>query len=201
MKIRSIIAMFALLCLALAGCNDKDDIVEDQREEIVRYLTSSHKPRLIAQEDVPNSIEDQPHFYERLNKSLYRYIATYYEEGRDARPQVKMGDKVSLVFMAANFEGSQPSLDDVYLTNDPNILSQLAEAGLNTQFWSSEPLVVELGHTKILDGVAESLIGCRLGDQVEAYMTLEKAYDNEVIGVVPKDASVVWIYVIADIAK
>lgn len=201
MRIRSIIATCAMFCLAFAGCGEKEDIVEDQRNDIVRYLTSSHNPRLIAQEDVANSIESQPHFYERLNQNLYRYIATYYDEGREALPQVEMGDKVSLVFMAAAFEGSAPALNQVYLTNDANVLSQLAQAGLNTTYWSSEPLVVELGHTKIIDGVVESLVGCRLGDQVEAYMTLEAAYDKEVLGVVPKDSAVVWIYVITDVVK
>lgn len=201
MRICSIIAMVTLLALTLVGCKDKGDIVDEQRNDIVRYLTSSHDPRLISQEDVATSIVNQPPFYERLNKNLYRYIATYYDQGRDALPKIEWGDKVTLTFMAAVFDGYAPSLNKVYLTNDANVLAQLAEAGLNTTYWSSEPLVVELGYTKILDGVAQSLVGCALGDQVEAYMTLEAAYDNSVIGVVPKDASVVWYYVITDVVK
>ena len=46
---------------------------------------------------------------------------------------------------------------------------------------------------------ATSLIGCREGDKVEAYMTLDAAYGDDVVGVVPLQSAVVWYYTIESV--
>ncbi len=186
----------AISVVLLAGCNDEEDAVGSQRQNIVRYLTSSHEPRLIAESDVENSLEFQPPFYEQVDYNVYRYIATYYDEGRDARQEVKWGDQVQLTYVGYRFTGSQPQLNTVYTTNDESVLAQLKETGLNIDYWNTEPLTIILGRSDIIKGVEISLQGCHLGDLVEVYMTYEAAYDKNVVGVLPKESSIAWIYTI-----
>ena len=188
--------MAMVLVVILAGCNNEEDTIDSQRQTIVRYLTSSHDPRLIAKADIENSLEYQPHFYEQLDYNVYRYIATYYDQGRDQRPEVKPGDRVQLTYMGYRFSGSAPTVRDVYSTNDKGVLSQLEEAGLNVKYWSTEPLTINFGASSIIKGVELSLSGCRLGDVVEVYMTYDAAYDKNMVGVIPKESSVAWIYTI-----
>ena len=195
-------AIFALMGLTLAvGCSDDDTELTSQRDDIVRFLTSTHVPRLIAQEDVANSLEVNPEFYEKLNLDLYRYVADYYNEERESRTLVEPGDEVSLTFTAYTFTGGMPRAATAYYTNDSTVLAELRELGLNTEYWSAEPLVINLGSTSIINGVKESLIGCREGDSVEVYMTYEEAYKNKVVGIVPHHSAVAWYYTIDSVVK
>lgn len=189
------------MCLIfVVGCGGEEvDVAEQQRSSIERYLTSSHMPRLVNVKDIGSSLEMNPPFYERFENSVYRYIATYYDEGRDAKPAIKQGDEVTLTFTAYVFSGNTPTRSSVYLTNDATVLAELKAAGLNTDFWSVEPLRIKIGETNIIKGVSTSLIGCREGDVVEAYMTLDAAYDNKVVGVVPKQSAVAWFYTIESV--
>ena len=197
MKIKLFTSLCAILCLMLAvGCANSDEVADTQRTNIERYLTSSHVPRLINVTEVENSLERNPAFYERIDYSIYRYIATYYDEDRKAKPAIKQGDEVTITFTAYVFTGSAPTLSSVYMTNDLSVINALGQAGLNTDYWEAEPLTIKIGQTNIIKGVATSLIGCREGDVVEAYMTLDAAYDNKVVGVVPKGSSVAWFYTI-----
>ena len=202
MNLKFITTFFAAMALALlVGCNDDDKIVESQRTSIERYLTSSHSPRLIAKEDVVNTTVVNPPFYERLSVDLYRYIATYYNEGRDARTEVAYGDEVEIVYTAYVFKGSAPKVNMTYATNDADVIAQLAELGLNVEYWSEEPLKIKLGSTNIIIGLEKSLLGCREGDIVEAYMTPRVAYDDKGMGVVVRDTPVMWRNTIRSVAK
>ena len=190
------------MCLTLVvGCNEEDTALTTQQEQIVRYLTSSHDPRLIAEEKVSNSMVPNPPFYERLNTSTYRYIATYYDAGRSSKRKVTVGDEVELIFEAYEFTGNAPSLKALYYTNNADLIAKLADNGLNTEFWSTEPLKVKIGSGDIIKGVDMSLIDCREGDVVEVYMAFDTAYDKHVVGVVPSKSSVVWAYQIKSIVK
>lgn len=191
----------AMLLLLFAGCSEEEDVADTQRTSIVNFLTSSHVPRLIAVEDVPEALERDPAFYERIDYNVFRYIATYYDEGRNAKPALQVGDEVQLTFTAYIFTGSAPQLSSVYLTNDQSVIDALRGEGLNTQYWSAEPLRVKIGETNIIKGVELSLIGCREGDSVEVYMTLDAAYGDEVVGVVPKESSVAWFYTIDPVVQ
>lgn len=202
MKLRLIIAAFAVVGMAfLVGCGDDDETVTNQRNDIVQFLTSSHVPRLIDKEDLDSSLEENPNFYEALNLDLYRYVSTYYDADRDSRTMVDAGDVVSLTYTAYTFSGGMPSINSVYISNDTTVISQLKQAGLNPEYWSNEPLVVNLDETNIIKGVSRSLIGCRQGDKVEVYMTLEEAYKDEVVGMVPHKSAVAWFYTIDSVTK
>lgn len=197
MKLKLLIGLCAAMCLILTvGCGDDVDVAETQRSNIERYLTSSHTPRLINVKEVENSLVPNPPFYELIDFSVYRYIATYYDADRKLKPAIKQGDEVTLTFTAYVFTGSAPSLSSVYLSNDQSVINALREAGLNADYWDVEPLTIKIGETNIIKGVTTSLIGCREGDSVEAYMTLDAAYEDDVVGVVPKESSVAWFYTI-----
>ncbi len=202
MKLRLIITLLAaLVTMLMVGCNDDDKIVESQRTSIERYLASSHVPRLIAKEEVANSIMVNPPFYERFGLDVYRYIATYYDQGREQRTEVEMGCEVELVYTAYRFTNSAPNINMVYMTNDADVIASLAESGLNTEYWSEEVLKVKLGTTNIIKGIEKSLLGCREGDVVEVYMTQRAAYDDKAVGVVERDSPVMWHYTIQSVKK
>ena len=194
MVIKCLVAIMFLV--VGVGCNGEEEAVDTQRQNIERFLTSTHDPRLIAQADVENSLEYQPAFYERLGYNIFRYIATYYDQGRELRREVKAGDKVEITYVGFRFTGSKFTLADVYATNDESMLAQLEEAGLDGQYWETEPLTIIFGQSNIINGVEASLNGCREGDVVEVYMTYEEAYDKNVVGVLPKESPIAWIYTI-----
>ena len=200
MKLRLSILIFAVLSLVcVVGCNDVDDIVVKQRSDIERYLNSTHSPRLVSAEQAEQ--DGSLDFYDIFELNTYRYIATYYDEGRDTKAEVEYGDELNLSLTAYVFTGSVPRAEAVYFTNEETMIARLAELGLNTEYWTTDPVVIKLGDTNIIKGVEQSLLGCREGDRVEVYMTLETAYESEAVGIVPSNSSVVWIFTITSVEK
>lgn len=200
MKMRLPIFLLVVLCLSyVVGCNDVDEIVGKQREDIERYLTSTHAPRLVSAEQAEQ--DGSRDFYDIFELNTYRYIATYYDEGRDAKVEVEYGYELNLSLTAYVFTGSVPRAEAVYFTNEESMITRLAELGLNTEYWTTDPVVIKLGDTNIIKGVEQSLLGCREGDRVEVYMTLETAYESEAVGIVPSNSSVVWIFTITSVEK
>ena len=203
MKSRIWIAfMVAASLLCSVACGDEAvDVAETQRNSIVSYLTSSHSPRLINKKDVGQALEKNPPFYEQVEYNTFRYIDDYYNPERESRVQVAEGDEVELTFTAYIFSGSTPAVSAIYLTNDQVQIDELRKTGLNVEYWKTEPLKMKIGQTNIIKGVEESLIGCREGDRVEVYMTLDAAYGDEVVGVVPLESSVAWYYTIDKVVR
>lgn len=193
--------MAVTVSLLPVACEDNDEALTSQHQRIVSYLTSSHVPQLVSEEDAETSLEPNPAFYELIDQQVYRYISTYYDAGRDSRPLVESGDEVQITYTAYIFTGSVPRTSSVYMTNDATVLAALVEEGLNAEYWSTDPLTVKLGETDIIKGMEMSLLGCREGDSVEAYMTFEAAYGSGEVGIVPVESSVVWIYTIDKVVK
>ena len=191
----------ASLLFSVACGDEAVDVAETQRNSIVSYLTSSHSPRLINKKDVGQALEKNPPFYEQVEYNTFRYIDDYYNPERESRVQVAEGDEVELTFTAYIFSGSKPAVSAIYLTNDQVQIDALQNTGLNVEYWKAEPLKVKIGQTNIIKGVEVSLIGCREGDSVEVYMTLDAAYGDDVVGVVPLESSVVWYYTIDKVVR
>ena len=191
----------ASLLFSVACGDEAVDVAETQRNSIVSYLTSSHSPRLINKKDVGQALEKNPPFYEQVEYNTFRYIDDYYNPERESRVQVTEGDDVELTFTAYIFSGSKPAVSAIYLTNDQAQIDALQNTGLNVEYWKAEPLRVKIGQTNIIKGVEVSLIGCREGDSVEVYMTLDAAYGDDVVGVVPLESSVVWYYTIDKVVR
>ncbi|MBQ2394168.1 MAG: hypothetical protein II307_00215, partial [Alistipes sp.] len=77
------IAIFVIGLLLLVGCKQEDEILSKQQESTVRYLESSHSPRLISEKAVAESLEENPPYYTSYGNVAWRYIATMYDEGRN----------------------------------------------------------------------------------------------------------------------
>ena len=113
--------------MPLVACTDDDDAIESQRSDIVRYLTSTHVPRLISAEDAESSLEVDPPFYDAIDRVVYRYIYNYYDEGRDERSLVEWGDEVELTYTAYVFTGGVPRIESIYASNDADVIEALVE--------------------------------------------------------------------------
>lgn len=195
-SIRNIISVLVVLCAVLlgVGCNnDTDTVLTAQQSAIEKYLTGSHQPRLIAESDLGESLEENPAFYTRWGLDLYRYIATYYDEGRESRPEVARNSTIEIVYTAYIFKSGSPTVTDMFATNDAESLAKLEEAGLDTEYeWTTDPMEITIGQSQLVDGLETALEGCREGDSVEVYMTFEQGYGNNYIGKVPSKSSLVW---------
>jgi len=200
--------MTAALCaVLLASCSDEEEILSRQQESIVSYLTSSHVPALLSEQDAAESLDENPPYFTTLGNTIYRYVEDVYNPDRLLRPEVGRGDRVTLTFAAYVFGGSTPSLAQLYYTNDAELVGQLENEGLNPAFWVGAdgipaPLEVRIGDGSLLGSIEEALVGCREGDAVEVYLTYNMAYgDKIVVGVVPKQSPIAFFCTIDQVKR
>lgn len=203
MAVKRLIYMAMLVASALMyGCENDVDMLTNQKDQIVKYLTNSR--RMVAQEEVGSVIEDNPPFYTAFGQSVYRHITNYYEAGRDEWSEVGDNSSVKIEFAAYTFSGTEPTINDLYWSNIPAVISEFeSKSGHNYSdlIWSDEPVVVQLGRGEVIDGLAAALVGCRDQDSVQVYMTSEAAYGKQIIGSVPKNSSVAWYIKILNVIK
>lgn len=192
--------LFTILFLLplLVGCKQEDTLLTE-RDNIEKYLTSSR--RMVAEEDLGTVIENDPPFYNVFGRYAYRHIVNYYDAEREDKSVVEWGDNLQIRFTAYIFTGSEPSQSAIYLSNVPEVIEQLGKKSDNTLAWSSEPLHIKLGTTKILKGVESVLPGCHEADSVQVFMTSDLAYGDEIMGVVPKQSMVAWYMRIEKVTK
>lgn len=193
----------ALMVMALVSCNNENDtVLTSQQTSISRYLTTSHQPKLIPESEIANALDNEPQFYTNWELDIYRYIATYYDEGREDKAVVERGSEIAITYKAYIFSGSKPTMDNLYATNDAATIAELEAQGLNTSYeWSDEPMVVTMGREEILPGLETALIGCVEGDSVEIYLTFDAAYGKHYVGMVPAKSAVVWYIDIVSVTK
>ena len=120
------LSVAALLC---GGCKDDEDIFTPQKNAILRYLTSSR--RMVAESEVGSVIEENPAFYTQFGQSVYRHIPTYYNSDREEWSQVEAGSTVSIAFNAYVFEGTEPTINDVYWSNIPKTITEVESTSKN----------------------------------------------------------------------
>ena len=201
-KIVCFVAVALVAMVALSCSNENDTVLTSQQTSISRYLTSSHQPRLIPEAEIPNSLDNEPQFYTQWGLDIYRYIATYYDEGRDEKSVVEHDSVVSMTYSAYIFGGSKPTISNLYATNDAENIATLEAAGLNTSYeWTDEPMVVTFGREEIIPALETALVGCVEGDRVEVYLTYDVAYGKHYVGFVPPKSAVVWIIDINSVTK
>lgn len=170
-----------------------------ERDKIVKYLTSSL--HLIAEEDLSNSLDENPPFYSTFGRYAYRYIVNYYDADREAKPIINWGDKIAIRFNAYTFTGSEPTNSAIYWSNVSEVIEQLGKKSGNTLDWSKEPLQITLGTTSILAGLEHTLPGCHEADSLQVFMTSNLAYGDNAINVVPKNSMVAWYMKIEKVLK
>lgn len=194
----AILAFSALLFAA--GCKQDDEVLPGQKKNIESFLTGSHVPRLIAEEDVPASIDVDPPYYTVSGDAVYRYIANVYDEERASRPEVGRRSRVTITYRAYLFENRVIDAKTMpYDSNDPALADALYEDGLTPGAWVFEPLVVEMDGGGIINGLRWALLGCREGDAVEAYMTYNMAYGDENFGIIPRESPVAWFFTVDEV--
>ena len=194
--------LFACLALAgalLAGCSDEEDVLPDQQKRMESYLRSTHAPRLVHEQEIA---DEQLPCYSTAGNTVYRYIANRYDPERPARREVGERSSVRITFRAyvfsfANIITSGQSVTMPYYTNDPLLRDALPlPRGFNPAGWSFEPLAIEMGRGDILKGLRLALLGCREGDEVEAYMTYNMAYGGDDFSVVPEQSPVAIFFTV-----
>lgn len=188
-----VVALVATL-FVVSCSNDTDTVLTSQQNSISKYLEGSHQPRLIPESEISSSLDNEPEYYEQWGLDLYRYIATRYAEGRNAKPTVDWDSTITISYSAYIFTGSKPAISSLYATNEEDKIEELKNLGLNTSYeWTTDPLEVTIGESAILKGLEEALPECKEGDTVEIYMTFTKANGNNYVGMVPAKSAVVWI--------
>ena len=196
-----VLVVVALAAAFVVSCsNENDSVLTNQQSKIASYLTSSHQPRLIPESEVSASLDSEPQFYTQWGLDIYRYIATYYDEGRDDWAEVTSRSQIEIVYTAYVFANAKPTVVNMYATNDPDSIAELEKLGLNTEYeWTTDPMVVTLGKEEIIPGLETALVGCREGDSVEIYLTYDQAYGKHYVGKVPAKSAVVWYIDIIDV--
>lgn len=192
-----------VLAMVFTGCNDDEDYFTSQQNDMVKYLTTR---RIIAEEEIPNVIEENPAFYTTFGRSTYRFITNYYDAGREDWSQVEVGSVVDILFDAYVFSGSEPSrsITSLYWSNIPESISKLENSTANKQAhltWSTEPLSIKVGNGDVIEGLDQALVGCRDQDSVQLYISYNMAYGKQLVGTVPKKSAVAWYIKILNVTK
>ena len=145
---------------------------------------------------------NQP-YYTVSGDAVYRYITDIYNPDRVNWPEVTPTSTVKITFRAYVFTyanivttGSENNWTVPYYTNDAALKSFLEGRGLNTEWWTFEPLTVDMRHPGIIKGMADALLGCREGDAVEVYMTYNMAYGDDYFGIIPKESPIAWFFTV-----
>ncbi len=186
-------AFVALVAVCCLSCSD-EEVLPNQRDKIVSFLTSSHAPALVAESDADQ--EAQQAFYTVSGNTVYRYIDNYYAPGRDQKRVVEASSKVTITFRAYVFTFSTITDSTFpYYSNDPLLRSAYLELGLAEDAWSFEPLTLDM-RGDILKGLRYALLGCREGDEVEAYMTYNMAYGDANFSTIPRESPVAWFFTV-----
>lgn len=194
---KKLLAILFLLPL-LVACEQEDTLLSE-RDKIEKYLTSSR--HMVSESEVGDVIENNPPFYNVFGRYAYRHIVNYYDEGREERPVVELGDKIEIRFDAYTFTGSEPTKANLYWSNIHETIIDVGDKSSYTLDWSTDPLAIELGRTDILEGLELALPGCREADSVQVYMSSNLAYGKKIIGVVPKNSMVAWYMKIEKVTK
>ena len=100
MKRLFVICISAAL-VSLAGCSDDEDVQPAQKERIVSFLTGTHAPRLVAEENLEEG-SNQP-YYTVSGDAVYRYITDIYNPDRVNWPEVTPASTVKITFRAYVF--------------------------------------------------------------------------------------------------
>ena len=196
-------AIFALVALLLAGCKQEDTILTKQQDSTVRYLESSHQPRLISEKLAAESLEAQPAYYTNFGNQAWRYIATTYAEGRESWTEADANDVVEISFDAYVFNFSNPTSGVPYWSNRQSSIDRFVAQNkyFDSQYWTTDPYLIRLDSDDGMPGLRRALVGCREGDTVEIYLTYKVAYGDEIIGVVPKNSAVAWMLKVDKVTK
>ncbi len=192
----ALLALGALCC----GCSEDEDLLSTQQTRMVSYMQSTHSPRLIPESEIVEG--EQTPYYTVSGDRVYRYISNVFNPERENWPEVTRASTVTITFRAyefafSNIVTSGTTVTMPYYTNDAALRDAfLALDGFNPEYWSFEPLRIEMAHSNIIKGLYHALMGCRQGDEVEAYMTYNMAYGDENFGIIPRETPIAIFFTV-----
>ena len=100
------------------------------------------------------------------------------------------------IYSFDNFSSISDSTVPIY-TNDPEWKEYFYDKlGLTPGYWTFEPKAINLASSGIIKGLRLALLGCREGDQVEAYMTYNMAYGDEDLGSIEKESPIAIFFTV-----
>lgn len=189
--------LFAALAVLLAGCSQEEDTLSDQRDKLVSYLERTHSPALV----IDTSLEEgsQLPYYTVSGNTVYRYVRNAYDPDRVNRAEVGENSTVTITFRAYVFTYSNITDSTFpFWSNDPLLKSAYEDLGLTVSSggWTFEPMRLEMRGGDILKGLRHALLGCREGDEVEAYMTFNMAYGDTNFSTIPRESPVAWFFTV-----
>lgn len=195
MKQLLVILLFALPVVS-GGCSQEEDTLSDQRTKLVSYLERTHSPALV----IDTSLEEgsQLPYYTVSGSTVYRYIKNAYDPDRENKPEVGANSTVTITFRVYVFEYTNITDSTFpFWSNDPLLMSAYENLGLTIGQggWSFQPMRVEM-RGDILKGLRHALLGCRQGDEVEAYMTFNMAYGDTYFSTIPRESPVAWFFTV-----
>ncbi len=194
MPMNRIFLLLLALSVLFASCSDEEDTLPKQRENIVNYLKSTHTPRLIPYEQTEQ--DGTLPYYTTSGSTAYRYISNITDPNRSDKV-VTASSRVTITFRLYVF--SFTNISDTVLplyTNDESLRDAFIKEGLNAEYWDFKPWTINMNRDHILKGLYHALIGCHQGDQVEAYMTYNMAYDQENFGTIPRESPVALFFTV-----
>ncbi len=193
--------LFTILLIAscvVAACSKDEDIQPQQREKIESFLSGSHRPALIPEEEIaPGEEGTVSNYYSTFGDAVYRYIHNVNDPAREERTEVVDNSVVTITFRMYVFTYS--TVPDTRLpeyTNDKSLMLSYENAGLNVSHWPFAPLVLDMDSDDIINGLHLALLGCREGDTVEAYMTFNMAYGDEFFTFIPRESPIYFYFTV-----
>lgn len=192
--------LFFILYLAfplfVLGCSEEEDTLSEQRERLVSYLERTHSPTLIPDTSVEEG--SQLPYYTASGNTVYRYVKNIYDPDRANRAEVGPNSTVTITFRTYVFQFSNITDSTFpFWSNDPLLENAYRELGLSVGEggWTFEPLRIEM-RGDILNGLRLALLGCREGDEVEAYMTYNMAYGDGNFSTIPREGPIAWFFTV-----
>lgn len=192
--------LFFILYLAfplfVLGCSEEEDTLSEQREKLVSYLERTHSPTLIPDTSVEEG--SQLPYYTASGNTVYRYVKNIYDPDRANRAEVGPTSTVTITFRTYVFQFSNITDSTFpFWSNDPLLENAYRELGLSVGEggWTFEPLRIEM-RGDILNGLRLALLGCREGDEVEAYMTYNMAYGDSNFSTIPRESPIAWFFTV-----
>ncbi|MEG1700237.1 MAG: hypothetical protein RR270_03035 [Alistipes sp.] len=198
--------LFTILCFLLpvlfCSCKEDADPLAEQQTKIVTYLTSTHLPKLVAEENLET--DSQLPYYTRVGDGAYRYIDGVYNPDRVNWTEVTSSSMVTITFSSyiftyANIATTGTQIAMPFYSNDPQLEQAFYEAGLTPGAWPFEPLKIDMSKTSILKGLYLALLGSRQNDVVEVYMSYNMAYGDTHLGVIPRESPIAYFFTVDNV--
>jgi hypothetical protein len=125
---------------------------------------------------------------------VFRYIVTQNSDGREGWPVVEMGDELSLRFDARIFSGNSFDRFPLFYSNNATTIE--IYRGSNDQFdpveWPTTPFMATLGDGQLMPAIENALVGCRVGDKVQLFITPDLAYGDKQNYSVPANSTLAF---------